>query len=132
MARELMIVKGNMYYLVDLSADKGYSFTEYGQSIEAVNARYAVSLGGAVTDIDILSILSDGTMNTSELYLGGQSLRVPKTGMSVFSKISKALPRVSFVTFRVVRPEMMGLVQILVPLKKWQCTMEMVEHLLKV
>lgn len=132
MAREYLVVKGNYYYLVDLDANTGYSFSEYGQSMESVNARYALSLEGCVKEVDILSILSDSTMSECELYLNGDRVIVKGTGMGVFSKISKSLPRVSFTTFRIVRPEMVGLVQILVPLNKNVCDMKTVKGLLGV
>lgn len=128
-----MVVCGNCYYLVDMSSNRGYSFSEYGEEISPVNARYVLSLGGSVREVDILSILSDGAVNESELYLRGEKLLVKGSGMQIFSKISKSVSRVSFITYRVVGKEengTKGLVQILIPLNKNKCSMKDLKMLL--
>ena len=131
MAREYLVVKGSYHYLVDMDSNMGYSFTEFGQSIEPVNARYAVTLDGSVTEVDLLSILGDVTLPDCELYLNGSREVVKGSSMNLYAKLSKALQRASITPYRVVRKDMPGLVQILIPLRKGSSSLSDVLRVLK-
>ena len=116
MGNEYYIVKGENHYLVDLETGEGYAFDNFGKSIGPVDACYA-SIMGFSNPVDILSILCD-TSPICEVYYKGKKLRLNEKGMSVYRKIPKEFPRKTYIAFRVIRNECLGLTQILIPFEK--------------
>ena len=55
--KEYMAVKGINYYLIDLNSNEGYKFSEYGKGLEALEAKYVVSICNVLREVDIFSIL---------------------------------------------------------------------------
>lgn len=131
MQKEYLSVKGSNMYLIDIDSGEGYSFSEYGGAIEKVTAGYVLSICKVVNRVDILSILSDSSSDMCEIYFQGKRAIVQDKGINVFRKIPKSYPRETYVTFRIVRPDCMGLTQILVPFKYNCVTFEMLNSVFK-
>lgn len=112
------ICKGSYYYLVDKVSGEGFSFSNFGRSIERVPADYALSIGGNVEEADIISILYDVNSDVCELYLNGSKKLIKKKGMSVFAKLKKRVKLLTYIPFRVVRDDCQGLNQLLLPVEE--------------
>lgn len=112
------ICKGSYYYLVDKVSGEGFSFSNFGRSIERVPADYALSIGGNVEEADIISILYDVNSDMCELYLNGIKKLIKKKGMSVFATLKKRVKLLTYIPFRVVRDNCQGLNQLLLPVEE--------------
>lgn len=112
------ICKGSYYYLVDKVSGEGFSFSNFGRSIERVPADYALSIGGNVEEADIISILYDVNSDVCELYLNGSKKLIKKKGMSVFAILKKRVKLLTYIPFRVVRDDCQGLNQLLLPVEE--------------
>lgn len=112
------ICKGSYYYLVDKVSGEGFSFSNFGRSIERVPADYALSIGGNVEEADIISILYDVNSDMCELYLNGSKKLIKKKGMSVFATLKKRVKLLTYIPFRVVRDDCQGLNQLLLPVEE--------------
>jgi hypothetical protein len=112
------ICKGSYYYLVDKVSGEGFSFSNFGRSIERVPADYALSIGGNVEEADIISILYDVNSDVCELYLNGSKKLIKKKGMSVFATLKKRVKLLTYIPFRVVRDDCQGLNQLLLPVEE--------------
>lgn len=112
------ICKGSYYYLVDKVSGEGFSFSNFGRSIERVPADYALSIGGNVEEADIISILYDVNSDMCELYLNGSKKLIKKKGMSVFATLKKRVKLLTYIPFRVVRDNCQGLNQLLLPVEE--------------
>lgn len=112
------ICKGSYYYLVDKVSGEGFSFSNFGRSIERVPANYALSIGGNVEEADIISILYDVNSDVCELYLNGSKKLIKKKGMSVFATLKKRVKLLTYIPFRVVRDDCQGLNQLLLPVEE--------------
>lgn len=130
MGREYFSQKGSNCYLIDLDNDEGYSFSEFGKSIEKVNAKYVVSICKLLKPVDIFSILSDSMGTDCEIYFKGKKAVVNKKGFDVYKMVASTFKRETFITFRITRNECLGLTQILIPFKKDEVSFKMIEEIL--
>ena len=129
MSNEYLSHKGNDYYIIDLDTDEGYSFSEYGRVIERVNAKYVASICRVLNPVDVLSILSDVNSNMCEIYFKGKRAIVNLKGMSVYSRLPRDLPKETFIVFRILRDDCIGLTQLLIPFKKGLVTNDMLSSI---
>lgn len=132
MSKEYFAVKGSNFYLIDLCSNEGYAFSEFGKGIGSVNAKYVISICNVLSEVDILSILSDSTANISEIYYKGKRAIVNGNGINVYKKIPSYYPKKTFIAFRIVRSEFVGLTQILIPFEKGCVTESMLSSVFKV
>lgn len=117
MSNTYFICKGSYYYLVDKVSGEGFSFSNFGRSIERVPADYALSIGGNVEEADIISILYDVNSNVCEIYFNGSKKRIKQKGMSVFAILKHHVKLLTYIPFRVIRDDCQGLNQLLLPVE---------------
>lgn len=117
MSDTYFICKGSYYYLVDKASGEGFSFSNFGRSIERVPADYALSIGGNVEEADIISILYDVNSNVCEIYFNGSKKRIKQKGMSVFAILKNHVKLLTYIPFRIIRDDCQGLNQLLLPVE---------------
>ena len=105
-----------MFKVID--TDCGYEFSEYGQGLGKVSARYVVTQGVSLREVDVISILSMCLSNKSEIYFQGKKLRVNMDGLKLYGLLARSVKRESYLAFKVDRPEKQGLSQFLIPVMK--------------
>lgn len=129
MGSEFYCIKGCNHYLVDAKANEGYCFTAYGNQVEPVLATYVLSICRVRVDVDILSILSDVTCGICEIYFKGKKAVVKERGLMVYKKCLQSIPRASAVAYRIIRPDCMGVTQMLLPLREGVVSFEDISKL---
>lgn len=130
MSKEYMVKVGLNYYLIDLSLDEGYVFSEYGRGCNRVSAKYVLSICSfnAMIPVNIFSILHDSMTNMSEVYYQGYKCLLKENAISIFKKIPKVFDKATFIPFRILREEQEGLSQILVPFKNNSVSFDMLNE----
>lgn len=132
MFNEYIACVGRYYYLFDLGTNEGYSFSEYGKGIGPVNAKYVLSISttSSIDRVNILSILHDSTTNISELYYQGYRCIVKDKAVNIYKRIPKNFNKSTYIPFRIVRADIEGLIQILVPFKDSSVSFDMLNSFL--
>jgi hypothetical protein len=118
MSNTYFICKGNYYYIADRTSGEGFSFSNFGRSVEKIPADYALSLGGNVEKADVISILYDVNSDICELYLNGSKKLIKKKGMSAFATLKNHVKLLTYIPFRVIRDDCQGLNQLLLPVEE--------------
>lgn len=125
MSNEYMKQKGNCYYLFDVSTDEGYTFSDFGKGINPISAKSAILIEGVTVPVDMMSILYAVNTNFCEVLYKGNRFKLNINGISVFSSIPKNFKKATFVAFRILREEALGVTQIIVPFSKDLVSLEM-------
>lgn len=125
--KEYMAVKGINYYLIDLNSNEGYKFSEYGKGLEALEAKYVVSICNVLREVDIFSILYSSCSSRCEIYYKGKKAIIQDKGINVYRRIPTSFQRENIITFRITRTEEQGVSQILIPFKEGTVSYDMLE-----
>jgi hypothetical protein len=100
-------------------------FSDFGKGINPISAKDAIILGGVTVPVDMMSILYTVNSNSCEVLFKGQRFLLNISGIKVFSSIPKNFKKETYIAFRILREEAVGVTQIIVPFSKDWVSLEM-------